>query len=364
VGEGVYSFGSGPILDNELSSLQVQLDVAQAGKIFFDYRVSSEASYDYLRFYIDGAPVSGWSGEHSWTQASFDVVAGMRTFEWIYEKDAFVSSGDDRAFLDRIIFPALVPTLQLTTETLPDWTVGLPYNHQLEASGSLGQVSWTDKNDDLATSGLTLSPSGILSGTPLTTDLVQFTALVEDGAGIPDEKLLSFSINDVLQITSDVLPGANRNYYYEQQLQAVGGTAPITWSDALGDLTGTGLTISLAGLLSGTPGIRGTVLFTASLEDAAGAVDSKEFELNIDGGCCEGIVGDANYDGGYEPTIGDISVVIDLLFISGQLLVCYGEADVNLSGGIDPTLDDISIGDISTIIDNLFISNTPLPECP
>jgi hypothetical protein len=79
--------------------------------------------------------------------------------------------------------------------------------------------------------------------------------------------------------------------------------------------------------------------------------------------CCVGIVGDANQSGESEPTIGDISLLIDHLFISGTPLGCYAEADINQSGGSEPAAADITIGDISMLIDHLFISGIPLNEC-
>jgi hypothetical protein len=83
--------------------------------------------------------------------------------------------------------------------------------------------------------------------------------------------------------------------------------------------------------------------------------------------CCTGRVGDANGSGDDLPTIGDISVMIDAKFITGVCISegaganirCLGEADANLSGGANPTCDDISIGDISMLIDCLFITGEP-----
>lgn len=84
--------------------------------------------------------------------------------------------------------------------------------------------------------------------------------------------------------------------------------------------------------------------------------------------CCLDRVGDANSLGGDEPTIGDISVMIDAKFITGAcdgILSCLVEADVNQSGGLDASCDDITIGDISVLIDYLFITGPSLglPEC-
>lgn len=83
--------------------------------------------------------------------------------------------------------------------------------------------------------------------------------------------------------------------------------------------------------------------------------------------CCVGRVGDANASGEDEPSIGDVSVMIDLKFISGILLAvpCVTEGDINQSGGPDATAEDITIGDISILIDYLFITGPSLglPEC-
>ncbi len=79
--------------------------------------------------------------------------------------------------------------------------------------------------------------------------------------------------------------------------------------------------------------------------------------------CCLGRVGNANGLGDDEPTIGDVSVMIDAKFITGicdGAVSCLTEADVNQSGGSNPTCDDVTIGDISILIDYLFITGSSL----
>jgi len=82
-------------------------------------------------------------------------------------------------------------------------------------------------------------------------------------------------------------------------------------------------------------------------------------------GCCIGRVGDANNSGEDEPTIGDVSVIIDLLFISGTPLECWAEGDINQTGGVEPEREDITIGDVSVLIDYLYITGPSLglAEC-
>jgi len=82
---------------------------------------------------------------------------------------------------------------------------------------------------------------------------------------------------------------------------------------------------------------------------------------------CVGRVGDANCSDNDEPTIGDITYMIDKKFIS-TVDPCWCnllEADINQSGGASPTPEDITIGDISILIDYLFITGQSLglPDC-
>ncbi len=83
--------------------------------------------------------------------------------------------------------------------------------------------------------------------------------------------------------------------------------------------------------------------------------------------CCWGMRGDANGLGGEEPTIGDVSAMIDAKFIAGScsgIISCLDETDVNGSGGHSTDCDDITIGDIGILIDYLFIGGPAVVELP
>ena len=88
--------------------------------------------------------------------------------------------------------------------------------------------------------------------------------------------------------------------------------------------------------------------------------------------CCTGRVGDANMSGEAVPdevTLGDIMLMVDVKFISGDCtkLTCVLEADVNQDGGADATCQDhVTLGDIMILVDFLFITgpeNATLPDC-
>ena len=100
-----HSAQSGDIDDYEISYLEVTRDVP-AGNILFCYKVSSEPTYDFLRFYIDGEEKGAWSGEEDWSLGNASVTAGTHTFRWAYEKDYSLSYWSDAAWIDNIEFPA------------------------------------------------------------------------------------------------------------------------------------------------------------------------------------------------------------------------------------------------------------------
>ena len=120
--EGEYSAASGNISHYESSELNVSVNVTASDNISFYYKVSSEGSYDYLRFYIDGTEMGAWSGEVGWTEAVYPVSSGEHTFRWVYEKDGSVDSGSDRGFVDYIIFPPIgapaFPNIDVSVENI------------------------------------------------------------------------------------------------------------------------------------------------------------------------------------------------------------------------------------------------------
>jgi len=107
---GVNSSKSGSITDDQSSVMNINLQVIAADSIRFWRKVSSEDTYDFLRFYIDGVEMGAWSGEENWAYFAYPVGVGQHLFSWSYEKDYIVSSGSDAAWVDDIEFPpSLMP---------------------------------------------------------------------------------------------------------------------------------------------------------------------------------------------------------------------------------------------------------------
>ncbi len=87
------------------SFMQLTVDVPAAGDLTFMYKVSSEANYDKFAFYMDNQKKGEWSGTVDWTQFTQAVTVGTHTFKWAYTKDTSVSTGEDHAWVDDIVFP-------------------------------------------------------------------------------------------------------------------------------------------------------------------------------------------------------------------------------------------------------------------
>lgn len=89
----------------DTQSAALETSVTGPGTLSFFWSVSSEASYDYLEFWINGVKQTGSiSGAVAWTQRSFNLPSGVQRLRWVYRKDEAVSSGSDAGFLDRVIF--------------------------------------------------------------------------------------------------------------------------------------------------------------------------------------------------------------------------------------------------------------------
>lgn len=85
-------------------------------------------------------------------------------------------------FVNQIPFEAAAPAaLNITTASLPGGAAGASYSQQIQAAG--GTPPYTFSSDTALPPGLSLSPQGVLSGTPLTAGAYTFTVRVTDSAG-------------------------------------------------------------------------------------------------------------------------------------------------------------------------------------
>jgi len=108
--EGFYHAASGNIGDNQTSELKIQYEVMGYDSIRFERKVSTEADYDFLIFFIDNNEKARWSGSKAWEEVVFPVGPGMHEFKWVYEKDYSQTGGSDKVWVDYISLPTMMVT--------------------------------------------------------------------------------------------------------------------------------------------------------------------------------------------------------------------------------------------------------------
>ena len=162
------------------------------------------------------------------------------------------------------------PPLTITTTALSASTVGSAYTQTVAASGGTTPYAFSLSSGSLPT-GLTLSSSGVISGTPTISGSSTFTLKVTDGSSPTQSATASFSIAvnaTPMTITTAALSTPTLGSVYSQAIVASGGTAPYAFSLQSGSLPA-GLTLAANGTISGTPTTSGTSTFTIKANDSS-----------------------------------------------------------------------------------------------
>ncbi len=196
--EGFYHCKSGAIQNNQSSVLSISYQVMTNDTIKFYKKVSSEADFDKLIFYIDDVEQDSWSGiSTGWTHEMFPVSAGVHTFKWVYQKDNSGSWGADCAWLDYIELPTMMAT---TLFAGPDDEICAGSTYQCSGTATnFSTVFWTTTGDGTFEADSSFTPVY----TPGTQDLQNGSViLVEniidvDGNAFSDSLTLTFIYSPV-----------------------------------------------------------------------------------------------------------------------------------------------------------------------
>jgi len=158
---------------------------------------------------------------------------------------------------------------------LANWTAGLVgYSQTISASGGTGGLSFSAPAASLPT-GLTLSTAGVLSGTPTATGSYSFTVTATDALGASNGKSYTVVINAAVSITTPAWPmdgGPGPATARRSVPRVVRGECRL----ALPRSPATGLTLSTAGVLSGTPTATGSYNLHGDRDRRAGCQQWQE----------------------------------------------------------------------------------------
>jgi hypothetical protein len=172
----------------------------------------------------------------------------------------------------------VAPPLNITTTSpLPPSAVGTGINVSFAATGGVPPYSFTASGSLPPGTQVT---NGALTGTPTEAGTFTFSVTAKDSTNLTTSKSFTIVISppDLLITTASQLPAGSVGNGYSAQFAATGGVQPYTFGGAgLPD----GLSMSAAGLLSGTPTVDGQFNVTVTVVDSANARVTKQFSLTI-----------------------------------------------------------------------------------
>jgi hypothetical protein len=165
----------------------------------------------------------------------------------------------------------IVPSLTITTFSLPSAFEGYAYSATLQSNGGTPPFAWNVTGGTLPP-GLTLDSAGVISGTPTATGDSSFTVQVSDSGTPPHTSAapVDITVNGFSIGTAGVpIPIGTVGTAYSITLVAGPGTATISWQIVSGPLPA-GLNLnSGTGLISGVPMSAGFSTFTVQATDSA-----------------------------------------------------------------------------------------------
>ena len=226
-----------------------------------------------------GQPLSG----NMYTFVSGD--AGQHQFLVTEKKSGTLTLTASATGLTSGTASVAVTMVTINTAALPDWTVDQPgYNQTISASGGMGSLTFSAPAANLPT-GLTLSSSGVLNGTPTATGSYTFTVTATDSVGSSASQSYTITINPPITLGPGSLPADTANVAYHATITAGGGTGSVTLavSNISGAIPGLNVPNSGTGSLaiSGTPTVSGTETFTITASDATGANAMQSYTIVI-----------------------------------------------------------------------------------
>ena len=180
-------------------------------------------------------------------------------------------------------FAVVVPggAVTLNTTPLPVGTGGTPYSATFTATG--GATPYTFAETGALPAGLTMTSAGTISGTPTSAGTYPITVKVTDAATQTAQQTFQLTVNAPgIALAPATLPqGKVAVAYASTTLTASGGSAPYSYAVTAGALPA-GLTLSPAGVISGTPTAAGPFNITVTATDKFNFQGTQAYTIAVD----------------------------------------------------------------------------------
>ncbi|HEV7307776.1 beta strand repeat-containing protein, partial [Ensifer sp.] len=232
------------------------------------------------------------------------------------------------------------PVIDVTPDNPPDGGVGVPYSMQFTASGGTPGYTYTRDSGTLPT-GLSLSSSGLLSGTPTAAASFTFKLKVQDSTTISTGGVhflaqdITVTINSFPPVTlspasGSALSAGTVGTAYSQSVSATGGSGTISYTVTTGSLPA-GLTLNGAtGAITGTPTAAaiGTANFTVTATAATSGSASANYSITVSA----------------PPVV--LTPANNTALSSGTVGVSYSNTSISATGGVGAITYAISSGSL------------------
>ncbi len=171
------------------------------------------------------------------------------------------------------------PSPSVSTTSLPPGVRTQLYSASLSATNGAPPYAWSATG---LPAGIALSAAGALTGTPTVQGTFSPDFTVTDNNGLTGSRLIQIVINPPPSpiVATTALPSGIQNQPYTASLAATSGTPPFTWSAPPESLP-TGIALTAAGALTGTPTVSGTFTPTFTVTDTNGLTGSKPLSILI-----------------------------------------------------------------------------------
>jgi hypothetical protein len=226
-------------------------------------------SFSYTFQTIGGKAPFNWSWTaDSWSSlpsglglSSDGIVSGIPTAGGTFFFDLTVRDADGQIVTINYL-TIVIRSLQITSYSLPAAHLNELYTFTLATEWGDPPMTWTLQSGFVLPPGISLSSTGVISGTPTTVGSFAFTVNVQDASLQTATSQLFLQILAPVEITTSSLPDGNIATPYQAQLSATGGWNWYTWGLDPGSVLPAGITLDGSGSLWGTPTVAGTFDFT------------------------------------------------------------------------------------------------------
>jgi pectate lyase/subtilisin-like proprotein convertase family protein len=259
---------------NELDSIKVQAaDLAGAGGALL---VGNNPSGTISSTTVQGA-INEVSGDVIALGALTEYQSNKATDFSALNNTKYPTTQAVKDFIDSVLSGTGI--VFTSSNTLTPTANGVPYQFLVTHTGGLVSVVHSITSGALP-AGLIMAPdTGIIAGTPTEYGTFNFTINITDGLNSANQNA-SLVVNRAVDITSTVVQPGVIGTAYSQSITYVGGSTPLTWAISSGFLP-TGLSLSQAGVISGTPSLAETQTFSVTVVDLYNTTDSAQLTISI-----------------------------------------------------------------------------------